>query len=364
MRIAIIEHAESGDYAEYIYSLIEEKAKEHNYQIKTWSSSVPAFQQHLEDDAIIFIHIEKKSNWLLNWLYHVKIPSILRKTKMQAVIDLNGVGSSKIHIPQFIIAGEALLNKKLDTLNAIENYAAKNFAASLQTASGCFIYSDRSSVTDNINPAKTHFIPYTAPGFFRTYEWHDKLMIKANYSENKEFFLSVVGDNAVDDFVLLLQSFSKFKKWQESNMQLLVLPKHDYFDTAITEKVKTYKYRDDVKLIENTEDTQIATIFASAHSYLQMNVQRPDLQIIAIALQCSLPIISFDNSDVKEYAGDAALFCKDKNAAGFGNSIIKLYKDESLYSQLKQAAFDKSATFKRKEFADKLWQYFVVAAQQ
>lgn len=355
MRIAIIEHTGSSDYAEYIYSLIEEKAREHNYQVKTWSSSVPAFQQHLDDDTIIYINIDKKAPWLLNWLYHVKIPSILKKTRMQAVIDLNGIGSSKIHIPQFIIAGEPLFNKDLKQLNAIENYAVKNFAASQQVAKGCIIYSDKKLESGSIVRDKSFFIPYTSPDIFRTFEWHDKLMIKANYAENKEFFLSVLGDDAAEDFVLLMQAFSKFKKWQESNMQLLVLPKHEKFDTAITEKYKTYKYRDDVKLLENTEDKQIAAIFASAHSLLQVNAQMPNLLMIAVAMQCSLPVISFDNDDVKEYAGNAVLFSKEKSAASFGDSIIELYKDENLHAQLKQEAFDMSAKFKRKENADLLW---------
>jgi glycosyltransferase involved in cell wall biosynthesis len=361
MRIAIIEHAGSSDYAEYIYSLIDEKAKERNYHIRTWSSSVPAFQQRPEDDSIIYIGMDKNAPWLLNWLYHLKIPSILKKSGVQAVIDLNGVGSSKIHIPQLIIAGEPLLGKQSKKLNAIENYAAKNFAASQQMAKGCLVYADREA--ENIDRSKTHFIPYTAPGIFRTYEWHDKLMIKANYSDNKEFFLSVVDDDAVDDFILLMQAFSKFKKWQESNMQLLVLPKHDYFDAAITEKYKTYKYREDVKLLENTDDKQIAAIFASAHSLLQVKTQRPNLLMVAAALQCSLPVISFDNDDVKEYAGNAALFGKDNNAAAFGNSIIEIYKDENLHAQLKQNAQDRSAIFKRDESADLLWQLLEKAAQ-
>jgi hypothetical protein len=53
MRIAVIEHSGAGDYADYISSLLDEAAKQHDYQIKSWSNSVPAFQQQIAADAII-----------------------------------------------------------------------------------------------------------------------------------------------------------------------------------------------------------------------------------------------------------------------------------------------------------------------
>src|SRR5690242_19357201 len=102
MRIAAIEHAESGDYTEYIFSLIQEKARQHNYQVKAWSYSVPVSQQRITADSVIFISFESNSQFSLNWLYKVKIPSILKKVKADIVIDLNGIASGKIKIPQLI----------------------------------------------------------------------------------------------------------------------------------------------------------------------------------------------------------------------------------------------------------------------
>jgi len=281
MRIAVIEHAGSGDYAEYIFSLIDEKAKQNNYQTKTWSNSVPVSQQQIAEDAVIYIYIESTSTLLLNWLYKVKIPSILKKIKAEIVVDLNGIASDKIKIPQLVAAAPFLFNKDLKNLTGIEKFAFKNLQHSLQTAKNIFLYSEKKqNDLSNTGMKKLHTIPFTAPVVFKTFEWHEKILIKAQHADNKEYFVSVIEDNDMDGFMLLLQAYSKFKKWQQSSMQLLVLPKFESLDAAIRAKHKTYKYREDVRLIEDIDEKQVADIIASAYAYIHIATEYANLLIL------------------------------------------------------------------------------------
>jgi glycosyltransferase involved in cell wall biosynthesis len=359
MRIAVIEHSRSGDYAEYVYSLIDERAKQNNYLLKTWSNSVPAFQQQIEDDSIIYINIESNSSFILNWLYNVKIPSILKKTRAEIVIDLNGVASNQIKIPQLIIANQFLLKKDKRELNGIEKFALKNLQQSIKLAKNVLCYSNNKfDSIDFFKKDELQFIPFAAPDIFRVYEWHDKLMVKANHADNKEYFLAVLDENDIDTFVLLLQAFTKFKKWQQSNMQLLILPKYETLGAEIFQKHKTYKYRDDVRLLEEIGEKQVAAIFASASAFIHANTEKPNLLMIVTALKCGLPVITFLNDDIKEYTANAALYYTENNFETIGNAIIKLYKDENLQSQLKEEAQKQSETLNRSECINKLWQLF------
>jgi len=187
-------------------------------------------------------------------------------------------------------------------------------------------------------------------------------LIKAQHADNKEYFVSVIDDNDVDSFVLVLQAFSKFKKWQQSSMQLLVLPKFESLDAAIKAKHKTYKYRDDVRLIEGVEEKQIADIIASAHAFIHVAKTNAHLLILSVAMQCSLPVISFEDDDVKEYVGNAGLYCSERNESSLGNILIQLYKDENLHAQLKEAAKTQATNLSRKECENKLWQLLEAAA--
>jgi len=294
MRIAVIEHSGAGDYADYISSVLDEAARQHDYQIKSWSNSVPAFQQQIAADAIIYIYIESISALLLNWLYNVKIPSILKKIKAEIVLDLDGVASSKIKIPQLVAASASFFYDDPKQLNNIENYAHKKLHLTEKTATKIISWLDKKADENNsLNTENTFLLPFTAPEVFRTFEWHEKIMVKAQHADNKDFFVAVIEDNTIDDFVLLLQAFSKFKKWQQSNMQLLVFPKYESLGGDIYEKHTTYKYRDDVRLLKDIEEKELAAIIASAHSFIHVSAHRPQMLTIAVAMQCSLPVISF-----------------------------------------------------------------------
>ncbi len=357
MRIAVIEHAEGGDYTEYIFSIIEEKGKLQNYQFKAWSKSVPVSQQKIGDDAVFFISIENSSTFFLNWFYRVKLPSILNKIKADVVIDLNGIASPKIKIPQFIAVGQSFFNKNVKQLKKIEKFALEHFESSQKSATKTLIYSEQKEANEKIiAKEKLQPIPYTPPATFKTFEWHEKIMVKAQHADNKEYFIAVIEDEAVNDFVLLLQGFSKFKKWQQSSMQLLILPKYEGFSGDITAKHQTYKYRDDVQLLDGIEEKEIASVVASASALVHITSTYPQLFVLSVAMQCSLPVISFEDEDVKEYTGDAALFCVERSAGALGDVLIQFYKDENLQARLKEAAKKKAENLNRTAYQDKLWE--------
>jgi len=365
MRIAVVKHIHSGDYAEYLSSLIDEQARQKDYQVKTWSSSVPASQQFISENAVVYIIIESNTQPAIKWWYRIKLPSILKKLKARLVIDLNGIAAYAIKIPRVVAFSQEIFaaNKKL--VKGRNKLAAKQMEQSIAGAKNVVIYSKEKAGEINKNAAngdKFHVIPFAAPVAFRTFEWHEKIMIKAQQADNREYFISVLEDEAEDSFITLLRAFSKFKKWQQSSMQLLLLPKYESFSGNIRQKLETYKYRDDVRLLEDLEEIQIAPILASAYALVHVSLFQPDLVVLAAALQCSLPVITQEHPDVKEYAGKAALYAGDKSFETLGDALIQLYKDENLHAQLQEAAKEKAVLLNRDEYEIKLWTLLETAA--
>lgn len=364
MRIAVVQHVRAGYYSEYISSLLDEVAVQSNYQVKTWSNSVPVSNQLIAENAIVYILIESTGTFSLKWWYAAKLPSILNKIKAAVVIDLNGISSSA-KIPQLVCLDQTISSEKIKTLNTIDKLAVSNFRHSIKRAAHAVTYSEN-KVEDLIkheSPGnKLKVIRFTAPENFRKFEWHEKIMIKAMQADNNEYFLSVLNDDAEGDFTLLLQGFSKFKKWQQSNMKLLLLPKYEAFEQKIHNKLKTYKYREDVKLIEGLEETQLISIVASAHSLIHVTSVFADLMVLSIALKCALPVITYKNADIEEYLGAAAYYVNDTSEEVFGDALIALYKDENLHAQLKDFAEKQSVFLNREMCKSELWQLLQTAA--
>ena len=363
MRIAVVHHIRWSDYAEYLSSLINGQALQNDYAIKVWSYSVPASQQLIPQDAVVYIIMEANSQFAVKWWYNVKLPAILKKIKAGVVLDLNGIASKKINIPEVIaLSQEFFLDMKQ---TARKKFARKQSGQSVTYAGKALLYSnDKTSFLkkDSIEQNKIEVIPFTPPAAFRTFEWHEKIMVKAQQADNKEYFIAVLEDEAEENFITLLKAFTKFKTWQQSSMQLLILPKYESFSNNIRQKHETYKYKEDVRLLEDLEETQIASVLASAYAMVLMWTTLPDLVVLTAALQCSLPVISPNDNDVKEYAGDAALYLHDKSIENLSDALIRLYKDENLHEQLKEACNKRSALLNRYEYENRLWKLLQTAA--
>lgn len=363
MRIAVVQHIQAGYYSEYLSSLIDEAAADAGYQIKTWSNSIPVFNQFISEDSVIYITIENTGTFTLKWWYATKLPSILKKIKASVVFDLNGL-SSAVKIPQIIAIDQTIPAQKIKAINTISKLADKSFEDSLKSAQHAVVYSEnklQALIKNNGYKNKLQVIRFTAPEIFRKFEWHEKIMIKAMQADNNDYFLSILNDDDEDKFKFLLHAFSKFKKWQQSNMKLLLLPKYEAFDKKIFEKLKTYKYREDVRLLENLQETQLVSVVASAHSFIHISPAFADLMVLSIALKCALPIITDKNADAEEYLNSAAYYINAKSEDLLSDALINLYKDENLHTQLKEAAEKQSLFLNRKEYKIKLWQLLQTA---
>ena len=166
----------------------------------------------------------------------------------------------------------------------------------------------------------------------------------------------MLADNDENGFTELLKAFSKFKKWQQSSMQLILLPKEESFGNIIYDKLDTYKYRDDVKLVNDANKKETADIIASAYALLHTATADADLLPVAAALQSATPVIGFFTESLQEYCGEAGIIVTETVYEAFGDQLSKLYKDETLHSQMSEAAVKTAAGSQQKEQAERLWQ--------
>jgi len=361
MRIAVIHHIKASDYAEYLSALVNSQAMQKDFAVKVWSYSIPASQQYIPDDAVVYIIMEANSRFWVRWWYAVKLPAILKKIGASAVLDLNGITPVKTILPKITAFPETFFagNKQ----KGVNDFAKQQLAQSISNTSKIVMHSaDKASAFKNVPEKRIEVIPFTPPSAFRTFEWHEKIMIKAQQADNKEYFIAVLEDDAEGIFVRLLKAFTKFKAWQQSSMQLLILPKFESFSPAIRQKHGSYKYREDVRLLEDLEESQVASVLASAYGMVLLWAAHPDLVVLTAALQCSLPVISLHNPDVLEYAGDAAVYVDDETVDALSAAMIQLYKDEDLHGRLKEAGKNRGALLNRNEYEMRFWRILETAA--
>ncbi|MFM8759164.1 MAG: glycosyltransferase, partial [Methylophilaceae bacterium] len=105
-----------------------------------------------------------------------------------------------------------------------------------------------------------------AKPFFQPLDYEAKAAVKAEYANDCEYFLFTGGIHPRKNLLNLLKAFSVFKKWQRSNMKLLVVGRKAWQYEDVLEKLNTYKFREDVVLLDYLDDEELAKITASAYA--------------------------------------------------------------------------------------------------
>src|SRR4051794_1751128 len=282
MRIAVIHHNEdlSNDYGAYVSTLLDNTAEENGYALKDYEQLL-RFREPLQgENVLLHIIIPATGKFSINRWYNAKLSKIIKKYKLHKVLCNYGIAISS-NIPQLLlIPDEDLLHANKNTL-LWKRYALKHLPKHVPKAERILTYSSavKSKLKEltAIEEQKIFILPYTTSELFKPMEWHDKLYIKSRFSENKEYFVAVLPDDNEKTFTELLKAFSKFKKWQQSNMQLLLLPKEESFSSRIDNKLTSYKYREDIKLINDAENKETADIIATAYALLHIPWSDADL---------------------------------------------------------------------------------------
>jgi glycosyltransferase involved in cell wall biosynthesis len=105
-------------------------------------------------------------------------------------------------------------------------------------------------------------------------EWEEKEKIKEEYAGGTEYFLFTGDIYPPDHLITLLKAFSYFKKWQQSNMKLIMAGPANRKTEKLKEKLATYKYREDVIIIENPDPQTIQELTGAA--YAPVSIDQPE----------------------------------------------------------------------------------------
>ncbi len=191
---------------------------------------------------------------------------------------------------------------------------------------------------------------------FDPLDWGSKDATKASYADGREYFLFVGGVHPRKNLMNLLKAFSLFKKWQHSNMKLLVVGRLAWQYGDIVEKLKTYKYREDVVMLNYVSEQTLTQLTASAYALVYPSFFEGFGLPILEAMQSGVPVITSNTSSMPEIAGEAALFASPDDPDAIAKQLLLIYKDESAREKLIEAGKLRAASFSWDDTANKFWE--------
>ena len=173
------------------------------------------------------------------WYEHTA-PKLLKKLQPTLWLQLSGMYSMRTAIPQI-----CLFNGQLSKL---QQYF---FKRGIDKVKQWLVVDDQNTneLTEQFGVQKRNiaFLPLIASSEIYPIDYNLQQMYKGTHAGGTEYFLSVVHEN--QSSIELLQAFSLFKKWQQSNMKLLLVPSNGLHRSFLEDKLSTYKYRADTVIV-------------------------------------------------------------------------------------------------------------------
>lgn len=260
-----------------------------------------------------------------------KIPKILRQHKADVFLSLEGICSLRTKKPQCLLVSHmAWLHQPKLQKRWVLAFYKKAMPLFLAKAKNIVAVSDFiKTEIENHYKIPGDKIELAYPGVdenFKPLDWEKLEIIRDKYADGKAYFLFSGNINEHSNIINLLKAFSFFKKRQKSNMLLLIAGKHN---EQFVKDIKTYKLKNEVKLLEDLSVAETAQITAAAYAMiypvLNLDLTSPFLQ----AMQCQVPLIVSKTAAMQSACGQAAFYCNPADFEDIAEKMMLIFKDET-----------------------------------
>ncbi|MDQ6757875.1 MAG: glycosyltransferase family 4 protein [Bacteroidota bacterium] len=334
----------TNDLSIYHIVLFIKVAKEHLLHNFIFISENPINTSLNFSENIIPVVIKnEETSFLFKAVNNKKISSILKKYKTDVLLSERFLPNTKV--PHCLIFNNKSNRKSLQKAKAIitnSQFSKKEIIAKFK-----------------IEPDKIDVVYNTANEKFGPVDFLQREKVKEKYAEGNEYFLVTVNFNSHSNLLNLLKAFSVFKKMQKSKMQLII-NSPDKISKKFIEDIKLYKYKDEVKVIENISEGELINITASAYAIINLFFIE-DVATPLLAMKCNVPLIVSNIGAMPEICNDAALYINPENYNDIAEKIMLIFKDENLRQQLIEKGREQIKKYSVDKVADSIWQCIIKA---
>lgn len=366
MRIAI-NFGNTADDKGYISTLIYILARHQKIHQFLWLMNDGQEVKDIPANVEIKV-FSSHSNSLLKkrWRLDVQLPSILKKWKADVLLNVDNSGSATTKLPQVMYVPDLLhlhYPRKYTWTELILRrfYLPRYLRRSVAVITPSNFVKQEVIKQFRIDASKIQVVPKSAKPSFLPLDWEERNVVKDGYADGREYFLFVGGFDPVKNIMTVLKAFSQFKKWQHSDMKLLITGNTTSYPEVL-QKIRTFKFKDDVEVLGQVSDEQLSKIMAAAYVLIYPSLYEGFGLPILEAMQSGTAVITSNNNGLKETGGDAVLYVDPTSEGELSAQMIKLYKDESLRGRLIEAGKIHAAKYNEQSSVDPLCKVIESAA--
>ena len=312
------------------------------------------------------ILIKPKANGPLGWKYwyNFKLPRSLKNHHVDLLVAASGICSQTSHLPQILFVQDLkFMNSPADYSKAQVRFTKSIMRQQLQKAAKVMVMSDaiRQELLEQykVDPGKIFVIPCAASDSSQALPWYEREYTKDKYAGGKDYFLFDGFISPAANILSLIKAFSQFKKWQQSNMKLLLVGNWSEKCHDVLEQLETFRFREDVVILEDPSAETRAKIQAAAYAMVDPSLYAGFGMNFSDAMRAETPVICSDIKAFQETAGEAAAFFEAGNSDALAEQLKKIYKDETWRQDLIEKGKERSRQYSFEDSAAQFWQEII-----
>ena len=345
-------------FAHHLFGHLVGKHPEHHFYFLVSRGDKNNYPK-AENATVINVQSSVKNIASLRIWNTITLPKMLKQLKADLLVQPYGLHSAT-KVPQILIITDLLWMQHSSQMSASLRWYHKFFMkAAIVKASQVVTLTEQTKQDLLSNyPAvsgKVSLIYSAASFIFHQMEYDEKKQIKDSYSEGKEYFLYTGIHHSDKSILELLKAFSLFKRWQKSNMKLLVAGKIASDKNGVIQRLDSYKYKDDAVLLPSITEQQLAQITAAAYIVIHPFYNEPFAQPILSTMQCGVPVIAINENNIEEIGGDTCLYAAPDDNEALANQLKLLYRDENLSRTLVEKSLQTKTDFNWERTGDLFW---------
>jgi len=348
-----------GQYAISIFSILVRSHPEHQF---VFIYDRPHQKEWITGPNVRSVTIGPAARHVPAFLYwyNIKAAWEVRKCKADIWIQPYGFCSLLSGVPQVLVIHDLAYKHVPQTISWHQRLFYQTFTPLFLKKAKRTITVSEFSKQDILHyyPNKANSIAVVSGAAregFRPLSWEEKEQVKEAYTDGYEYFICVGGISPRKNMLNIIKAFSLFKKWHKSNMKLVFAGRLAWQYQDFMEKLKTYKYRNDVVLTGYVTDEILAKLTASSYAAIYVSHFEGFGLPILEAMQSGVPVITANNSSMPEVGGEAALYADADQPDTIAAHMQTLYKNEQIREKLVQKGLERAQQYSWEKAASLFW---------
>ena len=203
----------------------------------------------------------------------------------------------------------------------------------------------------NIPEDKVVVTHLAASEFFKEIPESDKNDFREKFRLGKPFILYVGNRGGYKNFLMLLETYSSWKK--RNDFDLISVGGEINWSRDEMNVISKANLRESVKLFTNAGDRELRAFYSCAHAFAYPSLYEgfgiPPLE----AMACGTPVIVSNTSSLPEVVGDAGLYFEPSSGEELLDALDRIVYDTNLRKEFVRKELNRSKTFSWQETATK-----------